>query len=428
VSRRVLAAILTVTTLAIVVFAVPLALGARRLYRDEARTRLERSAQAAAARLASQLARTGGASVELPDEAGLQLAAYDSSGRLLDGDGPAKADSTVSGALAGTIGDRTGPGRIVVAVPVHDENQVIGAVRATVPTSAADSRAHNAWLAMAGLGLAVLGLAVVASRVAARRIARPVSELADAARRLGDGDFTVETTPSGIVELDRVGTALTTTARRLGSTLDRERAFSADASHQLRTPLTSLKIRLEATQVNPGADRDDAIAFALTEIERLEGTIGELLALARDATDPAGPLDVDALLGDLEARWHGVLAADGRPLRIDRNDGLPLANVAGGAVRHALDVLVDNAHKHGRGTVQVIARDAETALAIDVTDEGPGPPQSDAQLFERRSPAATGTGIGLAMARSLIEAQGGRLVRSRKAGTASFTVLLPAEA
>jgi signal transduction histidine kinase len=386
----------------------------------------KRSAQAAAASLASQLARAGSTSVELPDDRGVELAAYDANGRLIDGNGPAAGDPTVAAALAGTIRDTTTAGQLVVAVPVTDEDQIIGAVRATTPTSTADCRARRAWAAMAALGLVVLGLAVLVARVAARRITRPVSALAEAARRLGAGDFTVEPERSGIPELDNVGTTLAATASRVGTTLDRERAFSADASHQLRTPLTSLRIRLEATQLNPDCDRDETMALALTEIDRLERTIDELLDLARDHAPPAAPLDVDALLDDVEQRWHGVLAAAGRPLRIRRTDRLPRADAATAAVRPAVDVLIDNAYRHGQGTVGIVARAADAALALDVSDEGPGPQQSDTELFPRRSGAATGTGIGLALARSLIEAQGGRLVRSRSGETTVFTVLLPA--
>jgi signal transduction histidine kinase len=91
-------------------------------------------------------------------------------------------------------------------------------------------------------------------------------------------------------------------------------------------------------------------------------------------------------------------------------------------------VLIDNAYRHGQGRVSVVVRDADTALALDVSDEGPGPPQSDTELFRRRSGAATRTGVGLALARSLIEAQGGRLVRSSSGDTTVFTVLLPASA
>lgn len=424
-SRRVRTAILLVTTLAIVVFAIPLGIGARRLYRDEVTTRLERTAQAAAAGLAGQLAQNGSTAAELPDDAGVELAAYDATGRRIDGQGPPEGDASVAAALNGTVQDRTIGERIVVAVPVNDEDQVIGAVRASVATSTVDDRTHRAWLAMAGLGLAVLALAVFVARLAARRIARPVTDLAASARRLGEGDFTVEPARSGIPELDDVGAAIAATAGLLGTAIDRERAFSADASHQLRTPVTSLRLRLEATQVDPAADRDTAIALALDEIDRLERTINDLIDLGRDQSHRGDvPLDIAALLDDLEHRWHGLLAADGRPLRVSHQSTLrPI--VAAAAAREALDVLVDNARRHGRGEVTIRSRDADQAVALDVLDEGPGPVVPDVELFRRRSPSAAGSGIGLALARALIQAQGGRLIHASGEAATRFTIMLP---
>lgn len=423
-TRRVLGAILAVTALAVSVFAAPLAVGARRLYRDEATTRLERSAQAAAATLAAQLARGSTAAVELPDDAGADLSAYGPGGVLLDGEGPSAADPTVTAALCGAIVDRVAGGSLEVAVPVFDEGSVVGAIRATTPTDRVDDRVRRAWLTMAGLGLAVLGLASGVAFVAARRLTRPVSALAGAARRLGDGDFTVAPPPSGVPELDAVGEALAATSARLGTTLDRERAFSADASHQLRTPLAALRIRLEAAQLDPAADHAATLDLALAEIDRLERTIDELMALARD--QPGGPvLDPEGLLDEVERRWHAVLAVEGRPLRIGRPGHAVATRASMAAVRHALDVLVDNANRHGKGSVYVAARDAGGALAFDVTDEGPGPSQAEDDLFRRRSTTADGSGIGLALARSLVEAQGGRLVLARDGTVATFTILLP---
>lgn len=423
-TRRVLIAILAVTVLAVVVFALPLAVGAHRFYRDEATTRLERSAHAAAATLAAQLARSGPGAVELPDDAGADLSAYQPGGGLLDGEGPPTADPTVSAALGGAIADRASGGSLVVAVPVFDDARIVGAVRAAAPVARVDGRARRTWLAMGGLGIAVLGLASGVGFLAARRLTRPVSALAAAARRLGDGDFTATAPTSGVPEVDAVAQALATTAARLGTTLDRERAFSADASHQLRTPLAALRVRLETAQIDPVSDHGATIGLAVTEIDRLERTIDELLALARDQPGDR-VLDPGGLLDEVQQRWHGVLAADGRPLRIARPDHMVATVASMAAVRHALDVLVDNAHRHGAGVVHVGARDAGGALAFDVMDEGSGPPQGDEDLFRRRSTTAHGSGIGLALARSLVEAQGGRLVLSRNGATATFTILLP---
>jgi signal transduction histidine kinase len=121
--------------------------------------------------------------------------------------------------------------------------------------------------------------------------------------------------------------------------------------------------------------------------------------------------------------WHSTLAAVGRPLRFRVGDHLPNAVASSAAVRQVLSVLLDNASRHGDGAVTVAGRDATDALAIDVSDEGAGVADPD-QLFRRRSPTAGGHSIGLALARSLAEAEGGRLMLGRSAPP-TFTLLLP---
>jgi signal transduction histidine kinase len=257
----------------------------------------------------------------------------------------------------------------------------------------------------------------------AARLAHPLEQLAIAARRLGEGDFTVRAPPAGVAEIDSVGSALDTTAGRIGDMLDRERAFSANASHQLRTPLAGLRLQLEAALDAPGADLQAAVADGIATADRLERTIDDLLTLARGTGARAElTADLDRLLAEVGEGWRGLLAAQGRELRVTVDDAPP-PRAAEAAVRQILAVLLDNALIHGRGTVTVIARDAGEVLAIDVSDEGPGIPEGT-DLFRRRA-AGSGNGIGLALARSLAEADGGRLWLSRPAPP-TFTLLLPA--
>ena len=442
---------LVVTAVAVGLFGVPLALGVRRLYYNEAVVKLEREAAEAGIAVPASFASTADP-VELPDPGGrTHLALYGSDGVRVAGQGPARADDEVAAALRGDVRDGRAPGTLVVAVPLASEERVFAAIRASVARTEVDGRVRRAWLAMAALAAGALAAAGGLAWRQARRLSRPVRALAAAATQLGHGDFSIRAEPSGVAEVDAAGGALNVTAARLGDLLARERAFSADASHQLRTPLTRLRLRLESALAAPeparlglgvdGIPRDpavvpidgppsreggasEAIRAALADIGRLEATVDELLTLARDMAPASEQLDLAPVLSDVERRWHGPLAAEGRPLRVVADQGLPPVHVSAVALRHGLDVLVANAAEHGAGTVTVQARAAAGGLAIDVSDEGPGPP-AGADLFRRRSVTASGRGIGLAMARSLIEAEGGRLVLSRSGPEPCFTVLLP---
>ena len=258
-----------------------------------------------------------------------------------------------------------------------------------------------------------------------RRLDAPLARLAIAAGRVGDGDFTTRAPRSGVTEIDSVAEAIDTTATRLGNTLDRERAFSADVSHQLRTRVAGLRVTLESAALT-GTSEHDAIEHAIEETDRLTSTIEELLALARDTDDDRAPLDVRSVLDDLERSWHGRLATDGRPLRVDIEPGIPTPHVSETATRQILEVLVDNAARHGRGEIRIVARVTHDGLAIDVSDDGPGLDDDPNEVFVRRT--GDGHGIGLALARSLAEAEGGRLVVSRRSPGAEFTLLLPTPA
>jgi signal transduction histidine kinase len=262
-----------------------------------------------------------------------------------------------------------------------------------------------------------------AALVLGRRLAGPLERSAATARRLGEGDFSVRTQRSGVPEVDAVAVALNLTAQRLDDLVSRERAFSADASHQLRTPLAALRIELEALELR--GDASPELAAALAQVERLQRTVETLLAVARDVTRHEAAAELPALVEELEARWRGRLAADGRPLRTAVRAHEATTSAAAAVVREILDVLVDNGRSHGAGAVTVVVRDADGSLAIDVGDEGAGFAGDPEAAFARRSAAGDGHGIGLTLARSLAEAEGGRLTVSRPGPEPRLTLLLP---
>ncbi|GLX09042.1 HAMP domain-containing sensor histidine kinase [Microbispora sp. NBRC 16548] len=289
-------------------------------------------------------------------------------------------------------------------------------------------KTHIAWLVMAGLAVLVIGLAAAFARRQSARLAAPLEDLTRSAQALGDGDFTIRAPRSNVREADQAGLALQATARRLGEVLDRERAFSANVSHQLRTQLTGMMLGLEAALARPDAALADAaladaVHTALGRGERLQTVIDDLVRLTRDNRTGSAPLDVPAVLDEVRECWQGPLAAHGRRLTVSVPDDLPPVAASAAAVRQILRVLLDNALVHGEGEVTVEAADLADGIAIEVADRGPGVPE-DVDVFARR--AADGHGIGLALGRSLAEAEAGRLVLRRTSPPVFSLLLSPA--
>jgi signal transduction histidine kinase len=427
VRRRIVAVSVLTAVLAIALFGVPLAVGVAKYYLDDERAELERLADSVALTVSATLVR-GRTPTSLPGtEEATSVALYGVDGARLVGQGPARLGDTVTDADAVIRADTSD--ELVIAVAVSDGPRVLGVVRAATSRSEVWQRTVLTWATMAVLGVCALAVTWFLARWLARRLATPLERLTAVANQLGGGDFTVRGTRSGIPEIDSVGGSLDTTARRLADLLARERAFSADASHQLRTPLTGLRLQLESALENPGADLRASITAGLATTDRLERTIDDLLALARDAgPDGAGPdgevAPVGTLLAELEQDWHGLLAEQGRVLRVDMRPEVAGCVVSAPVLRQIVTVLLDNALRHGRGTVTVTARDAGAAVAVDVADEGAGIAADSDPFAPRAATSPAGHGIGLALARRLAEGEGGRLRLARPVPP-TFTLLLP---
>jgi signal transduction histidine kinase len=425
VRRRIVTLAVLAAVLAITLFGVPLAYAVAASFLGDEEAEAEHVADVAAIAVAAHLAR-GEAVTTLPSsDPNIALTLYSPTGARIVGDGPARADPMVRAALGGrVVTDPDARGGLAVAVPVSDGTAVTGVVRASTPYEGVWSQIAGAWGVMLALGAVAVAATWLLARRQARRLSAPLESLAGAAQRLGEGDFSIRTADSGIPEIDAAGSALDVTAGRLGDLVSRERAFSSHASHQLRTPLTGLRLTLETALDAPADVQQAAVVSALESADRLERTIGDLLSLARNPRGDRSPLPLDDLVEDWTTAWSVVLAGHGRQLEVSTAPEPPFARASAGAVRQVVDVLVDNAVVHGCGTVRLVVRDAGTAVAIDVSDEGDGPPDPDA-VFRSRQDGGTGHGIGLALARALAEAEGGRLVLSR-ARPPVFSLLLPA--
>ncbi|CAM5450334.1 ATP-binding protein [Streptomyces aurantiogriseus] len=258
--------------------------------------------------------------------------------------------------------------------------------------------------------LAVIAAVLLAIRQA-NRLASPLTDLAETAERLGSGDPRPRHKRYGVPELDRVADVLDSSAERIARMLTAERRLAADASHQLRTPLTALSMRLEEITLtdDPDTVKEEA-TIALTQVERLTDVVQRLLTNSRDPrTGSAVTFDLDEVIQQQLAEWRPAYRSVGRAIVSSGKRHLQAVGTPG-AVAQVLAALIENSLMHGGGTVALRTRVTGNQAVIEVTDEGPGVPADlGARIFERTISGRNSTGIGLAVARDLAEADGGRL-------------------
>ena len=283
------------------------------------------------------------------------------------------------------------------------------------------------WL-IGGVMIVAVALACWLTAVLAGRLARPVEELAEAAGRLAAGDPRPLARRYGVADLDQVADGLDSSARRLSSLLAADRELAVDASHQLRTPLTALSMRLEemiAAADDPEVVREEGNA-ALTQAERLADVVTQLLSPARRAGAASAALTgIDEIVRQQVVEWQPAFRRARRKLVVIGERDLQ-AHVTPGGVAQVLATLLDNALMHGGGTVTLQTSQNSRSVVIEVRDEGSGiPPELASRIFERSvSGRPEGTGLGLALARTMAAADGGRVVLI-KPKPATFAVFLP---
>lgn len=271
---------------------------------------------------------------------------------------------------------------------------------------------------LAGFGLLIAaGLAFLQSR----RISAPLGRLARAATRIGDGDFTATApTSSGLEEIDSIARAIRLSGNRVERMLESERGFTADATHQLRTGLTGIAMRLELLERHRDADVAGEATTTLTQIHDLNSTLDELLRVARKgSTGERTTVDLVDLVGHHVADWQPQFSK-GRRQIVVTNGHVEPAVATPGLIGQILNVLIENALRHGRGTVAILV----SGTSVLVEDEGPGlSDDAAATIFDRPSDHQAAHGRGLALARRLAEADGGRLELTAQ-HPATFTLTL----
>jgi signal transduction histidine kinase len=438
VSRRFLATYVALVVVVLGALEIPLGIEYGRSERRDLTGRIERDAltmatfaegtlerglktpPAALVRVAKRYQRNPGGRVVIVDGAGLALLDTHPPfpGRRSFASRPEFAAALAGNIASGTRHSNTLRANLIyVAVPIASGGRVRGAVRITYPSSTLDTRVRRYWLLLAALGGVVLAAATVVGLRFARTLTEPLSALERTAAAVGAGDLRARApADSGPPEVRALATEFNETVARLDTLLRSQKEFVADASHQLRTPLAALQLRLENVERDLAAGGNQDIQAALAEVTRLARLVDGLLTLARaDAarSDPA-PVDLAAVVRTRVDAWSAEAGARGVPLDVRLPERL-VALATPGAVEQILDNLISNALAVSRPgqTITIEAGRPGREVTLHVRDEGPGmTAEQRSRAFDRfwrAGPPGSGTGLGLAIAHRLVTAAGGTI-------------------
>lgn len=329
---------------------------------------------------------------------------------------------------------------LVTAVPIIRGGRTVGAVRVTQSVGAVNEAIRKVEVGLGIVALIVLAMGLTVGAFISREISRPLRRLQRVAGRLAAGDLDARAKVEGSAEQRSLSTSFNEMADRVKRLLASQKAFVADASHQLRTPLTGLRLRIEeakAVGVSDAAELE--LDAGLSELDRLSSIVSELLLLSRagERELPGEAVMLDEVVSDALERWRG--SAEERPtlLRRAEREGSAVWCARADADR-ALDALIENAliYTPRGGEVSV----ASLRGRIEVRDSGPGIALGEKEeVFERfhRGSAShlrgggdearpPGSGLGLAIARELARAWGGEVtLENRRSGGAVATLSLP---
>jgi two-component system, OmpR family, sensor kinase len=446
---RLLLAAFYVLSAVVIALAVPLALTVERRASSDFETAILGDAAILAARVADLVPADAAQRRqirELVDESvgasTERVVVTDAAGRVVvDSDGLAQVGVPYAGTARPELREALFRGRIdtrrrfseslgeellLVTIPVVDEGRVVGAVRVSAGTAEIAEGVRASWLRLALLGLVVVGSGLVLAWLLARPLVRQVDHLADAAARLGRGERAARAPEEGPAELAGLAHSFNDMAESVTESMESQREFVANASHQLRTPLTGIRLRLEAI-AHEGGEAGAQAEKAEAELDRLSALVDDLLALAR-ASEPqptGAAVDLSALAVEAGERWAERARAAGARLEVAPSGGSAVW-ADRDDLRHVVDNLLDNAMRYTpRGTpvrVETGTRDGYAVLAV--ADSGPGIPAEDrSRVFERfyrganGRRAGTGSGLGLAIAAELVRRWGGSVTLADGSGT-----------
>lgn len=307
---------------------------------------------------------------------------------------------------------------LYVAVPVASGGTVHGAVRITFDTEEMNERVQRFWIGLVAIAAIVLLVTTVVGWLLARSVTRPIRRLQAAAERFSHGDLTpIDSDPNDPPELVALENDLNDMARQLDDIIERQRSFVADASHQLRTPLTALRLRLENLHsVTPTGESADELSDAIDETTRLSALANDLLQLARTEQHPATTtVDLARLVRDRVDIWTATAELEGVGLELQSDAASRWSIAIEGGIEQVLDNLLDNAIRAAPegSTVTVTVTGQSATHTIAIADEGPGLSEVDKsnalERFWRGNTSSEGTGLGLTIAHAIIAASGGQL-------------------
>jgi len=428
VTRRLLFTYLGLALLVLAVLEIPLGIVNGRNESSDLRTKVERDASFLAAFAEDSLENhtnpraLGVAAADYSRRTGGRVVIVNRRGvSVIDTNPPAGGPRTfatrpeIAAALRGNVASGTRYSKtlhqnlLYVAVPASSGAKVTGAVRITYPTSEVDARVQRYWLMLLVIGAIVLAATTLVGLRFARWVSSPLGRLEASAAKAGAGDLTTRADEdAGPPEVRSLATAFNHMVSELEQLVRSQEEFVADASHQLRTPLTALRLRLEnlGSEVKQSVRTD--LERALDEVERLSRLVDGLLALARAEVSPVERVDLAKLVDERIEAWSALAAEQGVKLEANVTGA---ASVGADRLGQALENLLSNALAVSpRGsTVLISGRRGE----LHVIDQGPGLSEEQRgrafDRFWRGEKSGTGSGLGLAIVKRLVEIDGGRV-------------------
>jgi signal transduction histidine kinase len=440
VTRRLLTSYVVLAVVILALLELPLAVSFARNQRDDLTTKVERDAVAIGSLSEDVLERGAPApsalqavGVRYARDTGGRVVVVDAKGRsLIDSVGTRGGDFStrpeIRSALRGTVATGVrhsttlGTDLLYVAVPVASSGVVHGAVRITYPMAEVDARIHRYWLLLAAIAAVVLAVAIALGFGFARWITGPLTRIEAAAGEVARGNLAARAPLDGPPELQQLAAEFNEMVVKLDALLRSQDEFVADASHQLRTPLTALRLRLE-NLARHDVTRDE-LEPAAFEVERLSSLVDGLLTLARAdrATSDPSSLDVGAAIAERVEAWSALASEQAVQLsaQVERR---PFAAITSGRIEQVLDNLLANALEvaPAGSTVEIAAARSGKWVEIAVRDRGPGMSAEEIDRafdrFWRAGHRDEGFGLGLPIVRRLVQADRGEIeLRPRQGG------------